>query len=109
MEITIYRRHSDGCKYEDDRYSKRCNCRLWFQYTPQDSDTTRESAGTRSWEKAREKANAMETGGPTKHYTVQDAVDKYLTSLRRKLVTTSLYKPRRMMDMLLKFCESKNI
>jgi hypothetical protein len=28
--ITIYARHSAGCKYEGSEFSKRCDCRKWL-------------------------------------------------------------------------------
>jgi integrase/recombinase XerD len=51
VEITVYTRHSRGCPYENDRYSRRCRCRKWLQYQ-RDSKQVREAAKTRSWETA---------------------------------------------------------
>jgi hypothetical protein len=59
MEITVYTRHSNGCPYEDDRYSRRCKCRKWLQYM-RNGEPVRESAKTRSWDAATKLARQME-------------------------------------------------
>lgn len=49
--ITIFVRHSEGCKYEADEFSKRCDCRKhlrWFR----DGKLHRRPAKTRSWSEA---------------------------------------------------------
>src|ERR1035437_4725256 len=55
--ITIFVRHSaiEGkpCKYRDDEFSRRCNCRKHFRWT-QNGVQYRRMAGTRSWEQAEE-------------------------------------------------------
>lgn len=51
--ITIYVRHSEGCKYEADEFAKRCSCRKhlrWFQ----NGKLHRLKANTRSWDEAEE-------------------------------------------------------
>jgi len=104
-DITIYKRHSADCKHKNDRYSKKCDCRIWLQYTNGD----RVSAKTRSWEKAKELVRKLEGGESAKRYTVREAIDIYLVSCKRKLTVASMRKPRRMTSLLLMFCESKNI
>ena len=44
--ITIYVRHSAGCKYETDESAKRCDCRKWLRWT-QDGLRQRRKANTR--------------------------------------------------------------
>lgn len=56
MEVTIYRRHSSRSGHKPDRYSKRCRCRLWLQYSTDAGDIIRVSAKTRSWGRAKPKA-----------------------------------------------------
>jgi len=55
--ITIFVRHSptDGkpCKYADEEFSKRCDCRKHLRWT-QDGTQHRRTANTGSWEKAEE-------------------------------------------------------
>jgi site-specific recombinase XerD len=55
--ITIYVRHAARCKYADDEFCKRCNCRKHFRWTLKGTQH-RQKAGTRSWAEAEEiKAN----------------------------------------------------
>lgn len=49
--ITIFVRHTDGCKYAGDEFSRRCACRKHFRWT-HDGKQHRRKAGTRSWEEA---------------------------------------------------------
>jgi len=49
--ITIYVRHSKGCKYEADEFARRCDCRKWLRWT-QDGQRFRVKANTRSWAEA---------------------------------------------------------
>src|SRR5258705_7904921 len=109
MELTIYRRHSSDCEHKADRYSKRCKCRLWFQYNTDAGEAIRVSAKTRSWERAKELANSLESGETTKRYTIAEAVEKYLASISHKLEGTSMQKPRRMMSMLIDLCNANKI
>ena len=51
--ITVFVRHSDGCKYAGDEFSRRCDCRKHFRWT-QNGTQYRRKAGTRSWEEAEE-------------------------------------------------------
>ncbi len=57
--ITIYVRHSAGCKYADDEFSKRCSCRKHFRWT-QNGKQHRQKAGTRSWAEAEEQKRRLE-------------------------------------------------
>lgn len=109
MEVTIYRRHSSGCKHKADRHSKKCNCRLWFQYNTDAGEAVRVSAKTRSWERARELAESLESGEPTKRYTVIEAVEKYLASISHRIEAASMQRPRRMTSMLLEFCDTNKV
>lgn len=55
--ITIYVRHSPGCKYAGDEFNKTCRCRKHLRWT-QGGKQFRRKAGTRSWVEAEEvKAN----------------------------------------------------
>jgi integrase/recombinase XerD len=57
--ITIFVRHSDGCKYAGDEFCKRCNCRKHLRWT-QNGVQYRRTAGTRSWEGAEEQKRRLE-------------------------------------------------
>lgn len=46
--ITIFVRHSIGCKYAGDEFNKRCNCRKHLRWT-HNGKQYRKKAGTRSW------------------------------------------------------------
>jgi integrase/recombinase XerD len=51
--ITVFVRHSPGCKYTGDEFTKRCNCRKHLRWT-KDGKQYRKQAGTRSWAEAEE-------------------------------------------------------
>ena len=57
--ITIFVRHSAGCKYAGDEFTKRCNCRKHFRWT-QEGKQFRRKAGTRSWAEAELKKRGLE-------------------------------------------------
>ena len=57
--ITIFVRHSPGCKYTGDEFCKRCNCRKHFRWT-QNGKQFRKKAGTRSWEEAEEQKRRLQ-------------------------------------------------
>ena len=65
--ITIFVRHSDGCKYEGDDQCKRCQCPKHFRWT-QNGKQYRRKAGCRTWEEAERRKRLLEdtlTGVPT--------------------------------------------
>lgn len=49
--ITIFVRHSPGCKYAGDEFAKQCRCRKHFRYS-HNGEQKRKMAGTRSWAEA---------------------------------------------------------
>jgi integrase/recombinase XerD len=57
--ITIFVRHSPGCKYAGDEFTKRCNCRKHFRWS-QGGEQHRRKAGTRSWAEAEEGKRRLE-------------------------------------------------
>ena len=57
--ITIFVRHSTGCKGKGDEFSKRCNCRKHFRWT-QNGQQYRKEAGTWSWAEAEELKRKLE-------------------------------------------------
>ncbi len=59
MVVSIFVRHSVGCKYSGDEFCKRCNCRKHFRWT-QNGKQFRRKAGTRSWAEAEDEKRRLE-------------------------------------------------
>jgi integrase/recombinase XerD len=112
--ITIFVRHSEGCKYEGDEFSRRCNCRKslrWFK-----GKLHVKSAKTRSWTKAEEAKRDLEaqfegrkptidTGKP-----ISEAVAVFLTEKATVgLSDTTVNKYQRLLKRFTTFCEKKSI
>ena len=57
--ITVFVRHSPGCKYAGDEFCKRCNCRKHLRWT-QNGKQHRRKAGTRSWTEAEDVKRRLE-------------------------------------------------
>jgi integrase/recombinase XerD len=78
--ITIFVRHTPGCKYAGDEFCKRCNCRKHLRWS-HGAKQHRKQAGTRSWAEAEEVKRRLEAqlrGDPVKAETAA-------TSLRAAL------------------------
>lgn len=115
--ITIYVRHSVGCKYEGDEFAKRCDCRKWIRYT-KDGTRHRLKANTRSWAEAEQvkrdledqltgKAVVFETPG-TKNIDAAVEVfiaDKKVENLSADLVT----KYQRELGRLATYCGGQGV
>src|SRR5947208_13349145 len=59
--ITIFVRHTSGCKYAGDEMARRCNCKKHLRWT-HDGRQFRRSANTRSWEQAERERRKLEEG-----------------------------------------------
>ena len=57
--ITVFVRHSPGCKYAGDEFTKRCSCRKHFRWTAHGKQYRRK-AGTRSWAEAEDLKRKLE-------------------------------------------------
>jgi integrase/recombinase XerD len=57
--VEVYTRHNSDCPKDDERDWKRCRCPKWL-YWRRDGRAVRQSAKTRSWEKAQETARQIE-------------------------------------------------
>jgi integrase/recombinase XerD len=57
--VTIYVRHSAGCKYAGEEFHKGCNCRKHFRWSIKGKQFRR-TAGTRSWAEAEENKRRLE-------------------------------------------------
>jgi integrase/recombinase XerD len=84
--ITVFVKHSAGCKSKD-KYYKRCNCRKWL-YNPEWRPDPRRSAKTRSWERAEKLARKLESG-ESAGVTMGEAVTQFLADKRNQNVSKS--------------------
>ena len=93
--ITVFVRHSADCKYKDDEFWKKCNCRKHLRWTAPDpkhpgkNKQFRIKAGTRAWAVAEElkwKKEAQFEGKPTtpenEQQTIEAAIQRFLDSKR---------------------------
>jgi integrase len=62
LALFVYTRHTADCAKRDDRFWKRCRCPKWIRGVV-DSKTIRQTAHTRSWEKAEQLRKSMDDGG----------------------------------------------
>jgi integrase/recombinase XerD len=114
--ITIYTRHSAGCKHEGDELAKRCDCRKWLRWT-QDGVRQRRKANTRSWAEAEQVKRDIEdqlTGktdvAQTDTKNIRSAIEIFLTEKQVQGVTADvLAKYERELGRLASFCESQGV
>ena len=57
--ITIFVRHTEGCKYAGEEFSRRCNCKKHLRWT-QEGTQHRRATGARSWAEAEEVKRRVE-------------------------------------------------
>lgn len=116
--ITIFVRHSEGCKYAGDEFCKRCNCRKHFRWT-QNGEQYRKKAGTRSWAEAeilkRELEDQLAGRAPARETldgvkSIQDAVDAFMQEKRLKGIGKELIdRYQRELDRFQKFLEGEKL
>jgi integrase/recombinase XerD len=115
--ITIFVRHSTGCKYAGDEFSKRCDCRKHLRWTHNGTQYRRQ-AGTRSWAEAEEVKRELtdQISGreperkPEKIRVLQDSIDVFLTDKKVQGLTPSvLGKYTRELDRLRDYCERQGV
>src|SRR5580692_1986964 len=87
--VIVYRRHSQACKYTDERFHRGCDCPCWLEYM-HNRHQVRKSARTRSWDRANKDARSLEIEleaaerGETPEkkaaprIAVEDAISRYL-------------------------------
>lgn len=126
MEITIYRRHSAGCKHKDDRYHPRCGCSLWFQFNWSGTNTTlggnqlhrgqnKWSAETRIWSEAQTNKRRLDSeltalleGKPVhQNITIQAAVEEWLKFKEQNKI--GIKKAKLMGDKLVAWCKENDV
>jgi integrase/recombinase XerD len=75
--ITIFVRHTAGCKYAGDDFSKRCNCKKHLRWS-QNGTQRRLKTGSRSWAGAEEKKRELEAQLTGLHTPAQDTAPRTL-------------------------------
>jgi site-specific recombinase XerD len=120
--ITIFVRHSalEGkpCKYADDEFSRRCNCRKHFRWT-QNGTQHRKQAGTRSWEEAEEIKRQLqdqlagrtpETRAADNVRAVSDAVGLFIQDKNVQGLTPGVIKKYTLeLERLSQYCERQSV
>lgn len=114
--ITIFVRHTEGCKYAEDEFSRRCNCRKHFRWT-QGGVQHRRKAGTRSWEEAEAGKRQLQdqlagrTPAPeTTAKTIEEAVALFIADKKVQGLSPDLIKKYTLwLGRLQAFCESKRV
>jgi integrase/recombinase XerD len=114
--ITIFVRHSQGCKYTGDEFCKRCTCRKHLRWT-QNGKQYRKTAGTRSWteaEKAKDRLEAQLSGLPLPKdesgFPLEEAIRLFRADKENQGVTSTVKgKYQRELDRLQTFCEGRTI
>jgi integrase/recombinase XerD len=112
--ITIFVRHTPGCKYAGDEFCKRCNCRKHFRWS-QDGKQYRKQAGTRTWAEAEENKRRLEarlTGQPVAEdlKRVEDAIKVFnADQLNEGWTAGVLGKYTRELARLQAYCEGQDV
>jgi site-specific recombinase XerD len=110
--LTIYRRHRKGCKFADDRISKKCHCPLWATNTLEGA-AYRRSLKTRNWERADQIVRNVESGSKPKLVapTITEAVAQFTQDAEhgRKLSPATLKKYRVVLGQLEEFAAAKTV
>jgi integrase len=115
--ITIYTRHSAGCKYANDEFAKRCDCRKWLRWS-HNGVRHRRKADTRSWAEAERVKRDLEdqlTGRNvvsevpgTKN--IRAAIDVFLADKKVEGISTDLMrKYERGLNRLAAYCDSRGV
>ena len=114
--VTIFVRHSKGCKSAGDEFAKRCSCRKHFRWT-QNGKQYRRKAGTRSWEEAEKQKRILEDQLAGRTPAVEssgkplsEAVDTFIQSKKNKNVTKKVIaKYTRELARMRTYCESVGV
>lgn len=112
--VTIFVRHSDGCKYSGDEFDKRCRCRKHFRWS-RNGKQFRRTAGTRSWTEAEQAKRNLEdqlAGRETRADAkdLQAGIDVFLEDKRVQGITDGVIaKYTRELERLREYCEGKGV
>jgi site-specific recombinase XerD len=112
--ITIFVRHSEGCKYEADEFAKRCDCRKhlrWFA----NGKLIRRPAKTRSWAEAEDvkrdiidELSGKKVDESTKAKAIRDCIDVFIQDKKVQRVL-ELHKYTRELGRLKEYCEQEGV
>ena len=126
VEVRVYRRHSADCTAKNAKDQKRaCDCKCWITWN-KDGKQVQQSAKTRTWSVAADKAHQIESGfrdaelgrapasGAVKIYTVKEAIDRFLLNKQAggkhgPLAPDTLYRHQHVLSQLLDFCNRNGI
>src|SRR5438876_96283 len=114
--ITVFVRHSSGCKYAGDEYTKRCNCPKHLRWT-QNGKQYRRKANTRSWEEAEREKRRLEDqlagrkpADDAHGMSVEKAVEVFMQAKGNDgLEPPTLAKLKKTCDRIQEFCETAGI
>ena len=113
--ITIFVRHTPGCKWAGEEFAKGCRCRKHFRWS-QDGQQFRRKAGTRSWAEADELKRKLEdqlagrvpANPQDGARTLTDAIDVFKADKKNQGITADvLAKYARELDRLRVFAEAR--
>jgi integrase/recombinase XerD len=114
--ITIFVRHSAGCKYEGDETSKRCDCRKHLRWT-QDGKQRKKKANTRTWAEAEQVKRELEaalSGKPVDEVAqvkpLPACIDVFIQDKRvQRIAENPLAKYTRELARLQAYCEGRGV
>jgi len=119
MHVILYKRHKANCPHQADKSYRRCRCSVWLEYNVKGVQT-RKSAKTFSWDRAQDKARAIEQThldaelgrgpAPSEAKTVEQAIALFMDSKRGEdLAANTLYKHTLTLNRLQAFCDAEGI
>ena len=116
--VSIFVRHSPGCKYAGDEFCKRCQCPKHLRWS-QDRKQHRVSAQTRSWAEAENKkrdiadqlaGRAPEVKPEDPQRGIQEAIDVFLQDKKNQGITEKVVgKYTRELARLRVYCEHERV
>ena len=115
--ITIFVRHSAGCKYAGDEFTKRCQCKKHLRWTMHGKQHRRKT-GARSWAAAEEAKRALEaqvTGraapqSQAHELLLSEAIDTFTANKKAQGTTPRLLRTYKLhLTRLLTFSESRGL
>lgn len=114
--ITIFVRHSPGCKYAGDEFCKRCSCKKHLRWT-QNGKQHRQKTGQRSWpgaEQVKRDLEAQLSGrAPERQQDVKllsEVIQTFIANKEAQGLNPRVIKMyRRHLDRLVAFCEGRGL
>jgi site-specific recombinase XerD len=114
--ITIFVRHSEGCKYAPNEFSRKCNCRKFLRWF-KDGKLWRKTTKTRSWTEAEKQKRELEdqfagsvTPVSSNGKLLLEAIELFLTDKRNQGLSDDVVKKyMRLLGRLQTFCNDRAI